>query len=151
MNRYHSVHDLNRVVFEIAPKDYILGSLADYEDFSISFKGFLPTGVDTMCCAGLSHSVVSDSLQLMKVSLPGSSVHGDSPGKLYWSGYISFSNLLFDHFPFTLIRGPNISGSYAILFFIASKFTFTFRHVHNLGSKIIADSDCRHEIKTLAS
>ena len=63
MNRYHSIHDLNRVVFEIAPKDYILGSLVDYEDYSISFKGFLPTVVDTMCCAVLSHSVVSDSLQ----------------------------------------------------------------------------------------
>ena len=32
---------------------------------------------------------------------------------------------------FTLIHGPNISGSYAILFFTASDFTFTTRHIHN--------------------
>ena len=28
----------------------------------------------------------------------------------------------FDHFQFTLIHGPNIPGSYAILFFTASEF-----------------------------
>ena len=38
---------------------------------------------------------------------------------------------LFDHFQFALIHGPNISGSYAILFFTASDFTFTTRHIHN--------------------
>ena len=32
---------------------------------------------------------------------------------------------------FTLIHGPNIPGSYAILFFTASDFTFTTRHTHN--------------------
>ena len=62
MNRDYSVHDLNKVV-EIAPKYYILDSLADYEDYSISFKGFLPTVVDITYCAVFSHSVVSDSLQ----------------------------------------------------------------------------------------
>ena len=35
----------------------------------------------TMCCAVLSHSVVSDSLQPMACSPSGSSVYGDSPGK----------------------------------------------------------------------
>ena len=35
----------------------------------------------TMCCAVLSHSVVSDSLQHMACSPSGSSVYGDSPGK----------------------------------------------------------------------
>ena len=33
-----------------------------------------------VCCAVLSHSVVSDSLWLQRLQ-PGSSVHGDSPGK----------------------------------------------------------------------
>ena len=33
-------------VFEIAPKYYILDSFVDYEGYSISFKGFLPTVVD---------------------------------------------------------------------------------------------------------
>ena len=40
MNGDHSV------IFEIAPKCYISDSFADYEDYSISSKGFLPTVVD---------------------------------------------------------------------------------------------------------
>ena len=39
-NRDHSV------VFEIAPKDGILDSFVDYEGYSTSSKGFLPTVVD---------------------------------------------------------------------------------------------------------
>ena len=42
MNRDHSV------IFEIAPKYCILDSLVDYESYSISSKGVLPTGVDIM-------------------------------------------------------------------------------------------------------
>ena len=42
INRDHSV------VFEIAPKYYLLNSFVDYEGYSISSKGFLPTGVDIM-------------------------------------------------------------------------------------------------------
>ena len=42
MNRDHSV------IFEIAPKYCILDSLVDYEGYSISSKGVLPTGVDIM-------------------------------------------------------------------------------------------------------
>ena len=42
MNRDHSV------VFESAPKDCILDSFIDYDGYSISSKGFLPTVVDTM-------------------------------------------------------------------------------------------------------
>ena len=34
-----------------------------------------------MCCAVLSHPVVSNSLRPHGLSPPGSSVHGDSPGK----------------------------------------------------------------------
>ena len=37
----------------------------------------------------------------------------------------------FEHFQFTLIHGPNIPGSYGILFFTVSDFTFTTRHIHN--------------------
>ena len=37
----------------------------------------------------------------------------------------------FDHFQFTLFHGPNIPGSYAILFFTASNFTFTTRYIHS--------------------
>ena len=37
----------------------------------------------------------------------------------------------FDHFQFALIHGPNIPGSYAVLLFTASDFTFITRHIHN--------------------
>ena len=40
-------------------------------------------------------------------------------------------HLLLDHLQFTLIQGPSIPGFYAILFFTASDFTFTTRHIHN--------------------
>ena len=36
------------VIFETAPKYGILGSFVDYDDYSISSKGFLPTVVDIM-------------------------------------------------------------------------------------------------------
>ena len=42
MNRDHSV------IFEIAPKYCNSDSLVDYEGYSISSKGFLPTVVDIM-------------------------------------------------------------------------------------------------------
>ena len=38
----------NSVVLEIAPKYCILDTFVDYEDYSISSKGFLPTVVDVM-------------------------------------------------------------------------------------------------------
>ena len=41
-NRDHSV------IFEIANKYCILDSFVDYEGYSISFKGFLPTVTDIM-------------------------------------------------------------------------------------------------------
>ena len=41
-NKDHSV------VFEIAPKYCILDSFVDYEDYSISSEGLLPTVVDIM-------------------------------------------------------------------------------------------------------
>ena len=41
-NRGHSV------IFEIAPKYCILHSFVDYDGYSISSKGFLPTVVDIM-------------------------------------------------------------------------------------------------------
>ena len=41
-NRDHSV------VFEIVSKYFISDSFVDYDGYSISSKGFLPTGVDAM-------------------------------------------------------------------------------------------------------
>jgi len=40
-------------------------------------------------------------------------------------------HLLFDHFQFTLIHGPNIPGSYALLFFTTLDFTSITCHNHN--------------------
>ena len=42
INRDHSVD------FEIAPSYCILDSFVDYDDYSVSSKGFLPTVVDRM-------------------------------------------------------------------------------------------------------
>ena len=39
-------------------------------------------------------------------------------------------HLLFDHFQFALIHGPNIPGSYAILLFTASDLASITRHIH---------------------
>ena len=36
------------IIFEIASKYYILDSFVDYDGYSISSKGFLPTVVDIM-------------------------------------------------------------------------------------------------------
>ena len=40
-------------------------------------------------------------------------------------------HLLFDHFQFTLILGPNILNSYVILFFTAPDFTCITSHIHH--------------------
>ena len=48
--------------------------------------------------------------------------------------YVHSCHLLFDYFQFALIHGPDIPGSYAILFFTASDFSFTIRHIHSWAS-----------------
>ena len=45
--------------------------------------------------------------------------------------------LLIDHIKFTLILGPKIPGSYAILFFLALDFASTSRHFHNWASFLL--------------
>ena len=44
---------------------------------------------------------------------------------------IHSSHLLFDHFQFALIHGPNIPGSYAIFLFTASNLDSITSHIHN--------------------
>ena len=91
-------------IFEIAPKYCISESFVDYEDYSISSKGFLPTVVDIMVIwIKFTHSNHFSS-QFLKCQC--------------------FCHLLFDHFQFTLIHGPDIPSSYAVLF------TFTTRDIH---------------------
>ena len=45
--------------------------------------------------------------------------------------YSLLNHLRFDHFQFALFHGPNILGSYAILFFIASDFMSITSHIYN--------------------
>ena len=44
---------------------------------------------------------------------------------------VNSCHLLFDHFQFALIHGPNIPGSYEILLFTASDFTCKTSPIHN--------------------
>ena len=48
----------------------------------------------------------------------------------YWSDVYS-CHILFDHFQFALIHGPNIPGSQSILLFTASDFASITSHIHN--------------------
>ena len=75
-----------------------------------------------------SYPTLSDS---MDCSLPDSSIHGTFQAKVLEWGAIAFSDLQFDYFQFTLIHGPNIPGSYAMLLFTASDFTPLTSHIHN--------------------
>ena len=73
-------------------------TLVDYDGYSISSSWFLPTVVDIM---------------VIWVKLP------IQPIIVHWFLKCWCLHLLFDHFQFALIHGPNISGSYAILLFTA--------------------------------
>ena len=48
-----------------------------------------------------------------------------------WNVGIHSCHLLFDHFQFVLIHGPDIPGSYAILLFTASDLASITSHIHN--------------------
>ena len=48
-----------------------------------------------------------------------------------WDGDVHSCHLLFDHFQFALIHGPDISGSYAILLFTASDLASITSHIHS--------------------
>ena len=63
MNRDHSV------VFEIAPKYCILDSFVDYDGYSISSEGFLPTVVDIMVSELNSPMPVHFSSLIPKMSM----------------------------------------------------------------------------------
>ena len=90
------------VIFEIATKYCISDYFVDYDGHSISSKGFLPTVVDLMVIwVKFSHC---------------------NP---FW--FTAHSCPL----QFALIHGPNIPGSYVILFFTASDFTSITSHIPN--------------------
>ena len=106
-NRNHSV------VFEIASKYCISDSFVDYDGYSISSKGFLPTVVDIMVIWVKFICLVPFRSLITKMS----TFHS--------------CHLLFDHFQFASIHGPNIPGSYAILLFTASDLASISSHIHN--------------------
>ena len=99
------------VAFEIAPKYCISDSVVESEGYFISSKGFLNTVVAKSTELNLPIPTHFSAL------IPNISIYS--------------CHLLLDHVHFTLIHTPNIPGSYAISFFIASHFTFTTRHIHN--------------------
>ena len=109
-NRDHSV------IFETVTKFCILDCFVDYEGYSITPKGFLLTVVDIMVIwVKFIHS---------------------SPFKFTESDNIDVHccHLLFEHFQFTLIHGPNIAYSYAILFLTASDLPSITSHIHSWES-----------------
>ena len=90
------------VIFESAPEYCISDSSVDYEGYSISSKGFLPTVVDiTVIWIKFTHSCPFQFTDFQDVS-------------------IHSCLLLLDHVQFIMIHGPNVLSFYAILFFTAS-------------------------------
>ena len=49
----------------------------------------------------------------------------------YWQAMIPSCHLLFDHFQFALIHGPNVPGSYAMLLLTASNLASITSPIHN--------------------
>ena len=88
-------------------------TLVDYDGHSISSKGFSLTVVDIM---------------VMWVKFTHSSPFSSLIPKMLM---FTLCHLLFDHFQYILIHGPNIPGSYAILLFTASNLTSITSHIHN--------------------
>ena len=125
MNHDHSL------TFENASKYYILESFDYCEGYSIFSKGFLPIVVDIIYW--LYHLIISDYIIINHLS------YHSCPFKFTdMSNVDSHScHLLFDHIQVTLIHGVNFPCSYAILFFTASHFTFTTRHIHNQASFLL--------------
>ena len=105
------------VIFDVAPKYYISDFfvVVDYEGYSISSLGVLPTVVDRVIWIKFTHShpfQFSDSQDVNVYSY----------------------HLPLDHMQLSLIHGPNIPVSCIILFFEALDFTLITRHIHNWAS-----------------
>ena len=114
-NRDHSI------VFEITSKYRISDSFVDHDGYSMSSKGFLPTVVNIMVIwVKFTHS--SPLLcWFLECRSSMSTFNVD----------VHSCHLLFDHFQFALIHGPDIPGSYAILLFTAPDLASITSHIHN--------------------
>ena len=94
-----------------------------------SIESVMPSNYLILCRPFL---LLSSIFLSIRVFSNGSVLHIRWPK--IWS--FSFSSkvleflLLFDHFQFTLIHGPDIPGSYAISFFLAMDFTSITSHIH---------------------
>ena len=101
-------------IFEIESKHCISDSFVDYNVYSTSSKGFLPTVVDIMVIWVLfTHS----SLSILV--------------RWFLECQCSLLPSPFDHFQFALIHGPDIPGSFAILLFTALHLASITSHIHN--------------------
>ena len=106
MNRNHSV------IFEIASKYCISDSFVDHDGYSISSKGFLLIVVD------IKSSELNSPIPVHFSSLIPKMLIFTLPSPL-------------DLFQFTLIYGPNIPGSYAILLFTTFDIASITSQIHN--------------------
>ena len=99
--------------FETAPKYWILDAFVGDEGCSIPSKRFLPT-------------VVAVSFIWLKFAHSHPYLFAD-----FKNVDVHSCHLQLEHIQFTLIHGPNIPCSYAVLFFTASDLTLPTRHIHN--------------------
>ena len=98
------------VIFEIAPKYCISDSFVDYDAYSISSKGFLPTVVDIITVFGIRFAFPAHFSSLIhKMLMFTLAISCLTTSSLSW--------LWLD-----------IPGSYTILLFTVWDFTFTTRH-----------------------
>ena len=101
------------VIFEIATKHCLSGSFVDSEGYSNSPNGSLPTVVDM-------------KVIWIKFTHSGPFQFTDS-----YDVNVHSCHLLFDHFQFTLIHGPDIPDSSVKQFFPAPGFPSVTSHIHN--------------------
>ena len=99
----------NAVIFVTGPKYCISDSFVDYEDYSISPKGFLPTVVDIMVFWIIFAFPAHFSSLIHKMLMFTLAISCLTTSNLSW-------------------LWPDIPGSYTVLLFTVWDFTFTTRH-----------------------
>ena len=121
----------------------VLEGVVGLHRVNFSFFGINDWGIDLDYCdtewfeleTSQGHSVLFETAPRCCVSRCAHSCSLWFTGS--WDVNVHPCHLLLDHIQFTLIHGPNIPGSFAVLFFKASDFTFTTRHIHNWVSFLL--------------